>query len=249
MIWFLGDVHGDTGHILPAIKAAGASARPSALVFLGDIEMDVPFSEFAKRIYASAGVQCWFIPGNHDTDHARFLDNLSDPDSAALNLHGRVVEIDGRRVAGLGGIFRQDIWHPDAESGEPSFLSHSEYEENLRSRSRGFGEIEENKLLKHRSTIFYEDYAEIYGQPADILVTHEAPGCHPHGFSLIDDLARSMGAALAFHGHQHDRLDYSRFFGDIGFKAYGVGLCGITDCSGAMVRPGKFDEARNALRA
>ena len=39
-------------------------------------------------------------------------DNLWGSELADRNLHGRVVEIAGYRVAGLGGIFRGKIWNP-----------------------------------------------------------------------------------------------------------------------------------------
>lgn len=40
--------------------------------------------------------------------------------------------------------------------------------------------------LTHRSTIFPDDYERLLKQRADILVTHEAPSAHPHGFAAID---------------------------------------------------------------
>lgn len=63
----------------------------------------------------------------------------------------------------------------------------------------------------------------------DILVTHEAPSCHPQGFKAIDDLARAMRVQKAYHGHHHDRIDYSREWGSLGFQAIGVEFCGVTD--------------------
>ncbi len=54
----------------------------------------------------------WWILGNHDTDSDPDHDNLFGAELAHRNLHGRVVEIAGVRVAGLGGIFRESIWSP-----------------------------------------------------------------------------------------------------------------------------------------
>ena len=56
---------------------------------------------------------------------------------------------------------------------------------------------------KHRDTIFYEDHETLGQLRADILVTHEAPSCHPNGFVAIDELARRMGVRLIVHGHHH----------------------------------------------
>jgi hypothetical protein len=100
------------------------------------------------------------------------------------------------------------------------------------------------KALTHKSSIFYEDYTELYGQKADILVTHEAPSCHRHGFIAIDSLAQSMKVKTTFHGHHHDCLDYSEHEAKLGFKPHGVGLRGVTDMYGGMIRAGQLDEQR-----
>ena len=54
----------------------------------------------------------WFINGNHDTDSEADYDNLFGSKLANKNLDGRVVEIAGVRIAGLGGIFRGQVWRP-----------------------------------------------------------------------------------------------------------------------------------------
>jgi hypothetical protein len=69
------------------------------------------------------------------------------------------------------------------------------------------------------------DYFGLVGQRADILVTR-GPSSHPHGFDAIDELGRSLGVSKAFHGHHHDRLDYSSHRERLGFDAFGVGFCG-----------------------
>lgn len=99
--------------------------------------------------------------------------------------------------------------------------------------------------LTHKSSVFYDDWLELYGQQADILVTHEAPSCHPHGFVAIDVLAQSMRVKFAFHGHHHDRLNYAAHEERLGFSPHGVGLRGITDMYGGMIRIGQLDEKRS----
>ena len=250
MIWILGDNHGHFDHVLEAVKATGE--RPSAVIFLGDLDCPKPFSQCVADIEA-VGIQCWAIPGNHDTDSAENYRNLfEDSLFKSRNLHSRIVEIDGLRVAGLGGVFRGEIWFP-RETGleEPVYQSYAAYLETSISqrpaRLRGHGLFEKDR--KHMSSIFYEDWLHLYGQSADVLVTHEAPDCHPHGFKPITALAQSMKVRFAFHGHHHDSLDYRRHDDRLGFQAFGVGFCGITDVFGGRIAVGDFDEARRYRQA
>ena len=231
MIYFFGDTHGCFDHVLDVVD----QDRPAAVVFLGDLQAQRPLEIELATILDKTEV--WFIHGNHDTDSEADYDNLFGSALADRNLHGRVVEIDGLRIAGLGGIFRGQVWAPPAEwlHARP---------EDFAARC-GKGNLWRGGLpRKHRSSIFPADYFGLVGQRADILVTHEAPSSHPHGFDAIDDLARSLGVSKAFHGHHHDRLDYSSHHKRLGFNAFGVGFCGISDANGRMVRPGDFDEVR-----
>jgi predicted phosphodiesterase len=268
MIYFLGDVHGRFDHILRAIQAdESQEGKPKAAVFLGDIE---PLRRFEHEIQPllDAGIEVWFIHGNHDTDIQPTWDNLLG--SGDRNLHGRVVAIQGLRVGGLGGIFRGEIWYPkDAvDAGVAKYRSYADYERQIRqepglkrrlskmdlvqlqavpsraSEAELLDQSRTGKLLKHSSTIFPEVVESLAAQRADILVTHEAPSCHPHGFQAIDRLARAMGVEAVFHGHHHDNLDYWPWDKKLGFRAYGVGFRGITSETGAVITPGDRDEAR-----
>ena len=266
LIWMLGDVHGNFDHVLETVRASGE--RPAAVIFLGDLQCPAPFADCVKDIEA-AGIACWAIPGNHDTDSEQECRNLFDDLLfQARNLHGRVAEIAGLRVAGLGGVFRGEIWYPrpsaNAEAvAEPRFRRYAEFRDDLQQRQgvkrplsadeaaagaeRIAGRSEDarhGKRRKHKSSIFPEDYVNLYGQTADLLVTHEAPSCHPHGFREIDALAQSLRVKYAFHGHHHDSLNYRSDFERLGFAAYGVGFMGITDMFGGRLRVGTFDESR-----
>jgi hypothetical protein len=64
---------------------------------------------------------------------------------------------------------------------------------------------------------------------ADILVTHEAPSCHRHGFDVIDQLACALRVKELFHGHHHETRDYSAQFSQLGFRAHGVGFREIAE--------------------
>jgi len=251
LIWMLGDVHGNFDHVLETVLATGE--RPAAVIFLGDLECQVPFTQCVAAIEA-AGIECWAIPGNHDTDSAENYVNLwDDPLFKSRNLHGRVVEIAGIRVAGLGGVFRGEIWYPLEGLEEPHIRDWNAYVENqnvrrptrLRVRADDIEQISRDGVLrKHCSTIFYEDWLRLYAQAADILVTHEAPDCHPYGFGAITALAQSLKVKFAFHGHQHDSLNFRGHDKRLGLAAYGVGFMGVTDMFGGTVRVGSFDEGR-----
>jgi predicted phosphodiesterase len=238
MIYFLGDVHGNFDHILPALLAdQTGDGQPKTAIFLGDLQAQRPFEEEIKPLI-DAGIAVWFIHGNHDTDSRKDWDNLLP--SWHRNLHGRVVVIDGLRVAGLGGVFRGKVWHPPEAARHLSFAS-LEQSEQYQPHTKA----ERNtRALKHSSTIFPDVYHHLTRQRADILVTHEAPTCHPHGFEAIDTLAKNMGVQAAFHGHHHDALNYRAWDTRLGFRAYGVGFCGIIDMHGGWVLAGDFDEAR-----
>lgn len=253
MIWILGDNHGHFDHVLEAVKATGE--RPSAVIFLGDLECPKPFSQCVAEIEA-AGIQCWAIPGNRDTDSAENYANLwGDRLFEERNLHGRVAEIAGVRVAGLGGVFRGAIWYPQEGMEAPLVPGWNDFVESLNVRRPHRLRVvadqlsketisRDGVLRKHRSSIFYEDWLCLYGQTSDVLVTHEAPDCHPHGFKPIAALAQSMKVRFTFHGHHHDSLDYRRHDDRLGFQAFGVGFCGITDVFGGRIALGDFDEAR-----
>lgn len=239
MIYFLGDVHGHFDHVR---KSALAGRRPDALVFLGDIE---PARSFMEEIapLLEAGIEVRWIRGNHDTDTHENWDKLAG--AMHLNIDGQVVEIAGLRIAGLGGVFRGEIWYPDPANAGGS-VPHYENYEDYRQKSTGLSEqIRANKARKHLSSIFWNTYEQLWEQRADILVTHEAPGCHPNGFTVIDELAQAMGVSRVFHGHHHDSLDYRSWDEQLRFKAFGVGFCGISDENGTVIRAGDYDEARS----
>lgn len=245
MILFFGDVHGDVRHVLPAV----VKHRPAAVIFLGDIQADKPLEQVLAPILGLTEV--WFIHGNHDSDSELEYQHLFASGLAARNLHGKVVEIAGRRVAGLGGVFREEVWFPDRSPAR-----HDNYEDyaqfvELNRRIRPVNNdvalanrVATGKLLKHRSTIFPDTYHALALERADILVTHEAPSCHHYGFHAIDELARAMGVRQAFHGHHHDSLDYRAHWSRLGFQVYGVGLRGILDLTGQTLRAGEGDSVR-----
>lgn len=268
MILMFGDTHGYFKHVLPVVEAE----KPEAIIFLGDLQAQRPLELELDTVLDKTEV--WWIPGNHDTDSRKDYDNLFESKLADRNLHGRVVQIAGVRIAGLGGIFRESVWYPQLSAtivprypNYESFIDadmEAERWKEYRRQSRGTMSEEEwrqhqqklatgwkpnlpspplvGKALTHRSTIFWNTWMELHGQLADILVSHEAPSCHPHGFAAIDELAQSMKVKFTFHGHHHDRLNYTEHEERLRFSAHGVGLRGVTNMYGEMIRSGQLDD-------
>lgn len=229
MIWFAGDPHSQFDHILRLAKAQ----RPSAIVLLGDIECSLPLERILSPILDF--VEIWFIPGNHDCDTQQYWDNLAHSQLADRNLHGKVATIDGFRVAGLGGVFERPIWRPD----EPfeGFQSYAAYEAFMKGR-RLDPELLTSKLLRQRASIYPDDYFSLAMETADILVTHEAPHFHRHGFKEITELAQHLSVQTAFHGHHHETHSYPGVLQSHGFSAMSVGLRSIVDLHGTVVWDG-----------
>lgn len=208
-----------------------------------------------EPLHALLGDLCevtWFIHGNHDTDSASDFENLWGSSVADRNIDGRVLVLpSGVRIAGLGGVFREDVWHPDPSrrmKGRPAYMNAAEHTRLTKPKDRHKG----HQPRKHWSSIYKETVDRLARMSADILISHEAPSYHKQGYPAIDELARAMGASTVIHGHHHDCIDSSRKWVGQGFKSFGVGLRGITGLStdGEMVviRPGELDDRARVYR-
>lgn len=241
MILFCGDPHGRFDHIIQAVE----DTKAHAVVLLGDMEAPAPLSKLLEPIRE----RVWLIHGNHDTDSEASFNNLWLDDLAARNLDGSVSTLPGGvRVAGLGGVFRESVWHPDPASqmrGKPAFRNAKEHAARTPRQDRCQG----MQHRKHWSSIYPDVVDRLANLRADVLVSHEAPGYHPYGFEILDTLAQQMRAGILVHGHQHDRLDSSSCWERQGFKSFGVGLRGIsaltTDGEMVVIRPGELDDRRS----
>lgn len=262
MILLCGDNHGRFGHILDAIEFVRASAMGtiSDVIFLGDIEAQRPFEIEIAPILA-LGVEVHWIVGNHDTDSEENWRHLQG--SMHRRLDGKVTEIAGLRIAGLGAVFRGQIWYPrDSKNAdavaEPHFDSFTDFEADLRRRqppriAASIDAVKNGTLRKHCSTIFPDVVRSLAAQRADILLTHEAPGYHRHGFDELTRLAQAMGVRMAVHAHHHENLDHGNE--PHGFEAYGVGFCDVAMLDPetlelkflppAIIEDGQIFEARN----
>jgi len=75
-----------------------------------------------------------------------------------------------------------------------------------------------------------------YRPKAVILLTHEAPSCHRHGFEELDLLAEVMGAKLIVHGHHHSHYNACL---ESGIRVCGAPLRGVVNINGSLVVGGK----------
>ena len=91
---------------------------------------------------------------------------------------------------------------------------------------------------RHRTSIFPSTYDNLMDHKADVLVTHEAPGCHRKGFLAIDQLAKKLQVKYLFHGHQHEDRHYPTYYG---FTPRGVGYRGIVNLRGDDIVPAQID--------
>lgn len=224
-IFFCGDPHGEFDHI----NAAAREYKPAAMVILGDLQPPGPIGEVLEE--ALAFTQVWWIPGNHDTDTDAFYDSLWKGPLASHNLHGKVGNVAGLRIAGLGGVFRGQIWMPD---GEPNYSSVGTFLRHVGKNNTWRGGLPR----RHRTSIFPSVYENLAKQRADILVTHEAPSCHRKGFQAIDRLAQNLHVKWLFHGHQHESIAYGRY---CGMWVRSVGLRGIVNLRGEEIVESQID--------
>ncbi len=226
-IWFAGDPHGGTIFLRDALKYC---KRPDAIILLGDNMFSEPIR---SKLQADLGdvPPIWLIHGNHDTDSAAYFEQAFGPN----NIHGRVVEVAGVRIAGLGGVFRGAIWMPPDPPKYHSYEQwHGLWSMAVPPRQRTAPEaFVAGKARKHKSSIFLADIERLSGLRADVLVTHEAPSCHPNGFAVIDDLARRLGVKAVFHGHHHMNMNYREKLA--GGVAFGVGARSICDLAGNRI--------------
>lgn len=217
-LMFFGDPHGDLKSVIAAVERL----RPEAIVLLGDIQARQLLHIELNSILGFTEI--YWIPGNHDTDSDADYDNLWGSELADRNLHGRIVQIAGYKVAGLGGIFRTKIWDPRQPMKEAAFPSSEAMRRTMKREERW----RDGVSRKHRSSIFPVDYQQLQRSgPADILVTHEAPAAHPHGWRAIDELAETLGVQLVVHGHHHQNIDYvieGLMSAAVPFRAFGVDM-------------------------
>ena len=229
-IIFIGDIHRRWDHVERGLAAL--SRPPRHIVLLGDMECTAPLDALVAPILARGAGLHWIF-GNHDADGgvemwANLADPARNPRTSGGALHGRVAEIGGLRIAGLGGTFHTRVWNPPAP---PRLQSRTELADDMARLGPGWSADATAALATALSTmaIWPEDVEALARQRADILVTHEAPSSHRSGAAVLDKLARAMGARLVVHGHHHTGY---RATAEDGLQVQGVGAAWGIDLAG-----------------
>lgn len=236
-IVFIGDIHQMWDRVEHGLSQLGT--QPKAAVILGDVQCDQPLDTVAAPLL-SRGIAVHWIFGNHDNDGGSGMWHLltaarHNPLTASRSLHACITEVEGIRIAGLGGTFRPRIWKPPSQ---PRLLHRTELPDDVCQMVRGWRPDHIEALVHSLGTtaIWPEDYEFLAGQRADILVTHEAPSSHPAGSAALDALARSMGARLIVHGHHH--VNYLATAED-GLQALGVAAAWGATATGRILWEGE----------
>ncbi|ASF44965.1 metallophosphoesterase family protein [Methylovulum psychrotolerans] len=215
---FAGDPHGNFNALITAVH----KHRPEAVVMLGDYDLEQPLETYLAEILDLT--QVWWIAGNHDFETPCKYHNLFHSALAHKSLHLKVTEVAGLRIAGLGGIFLGRVWYPPQV---PKWRNKQEYLEHQAAHIKNA-----DMSLKYRSAIWHDEFEALRSLKADILVTHEAPGSHRHGFAVIGELAAAMGVKHIFHGHLHE--NYTRIIKQH-IHVFGVANRTVTNLRGQIV--------------
>ncbi|TCP92149.1 Icc-related predicted phosphoesterase [Cricetibacter osteomyelitidis] len=226
MILFAGDPHGSYEHLYPFIEGK----ENLALVILGDLQLTTA-DELDKL---ARHCELWFIHGNHDSKTVQAFQSIWGTQWRERNLHGRVVEIQGKRIAGLGGVFRGQIWMPP---NKPMFFDPIHFCQYCPQERIWNGGVP----LRHRTSIFPSDFEALENQQADVLICHEAPKPHPSGFKVINELADKLAVKQIYHGHHHDNFSYQGMLGKFNYQIINVGFRSICNEAGEYLRIGIDD--------
>jgi predicted phosphodiesterase len=231
-ILFIGDIHQQWDKVARGLDTL--RDPPRSVVLLGDIECDRPLDALAAPLL-DRGIAVHWIYGNHDNDGgpemwANLCDPARNPRTSAGALHGRVLEVEGVRIAGLGGTFRPRVWDPPSR---PRLTARTELDDDIAALGPEWGDTHRDALRHSLSSaaIWREDYDRLADERADILVTHEAPSSLRRGKGALDGLARAMGAGLIVHGHHH--VGY-RARAEDGLRVFGVGSAWAVDLEGGV---------------
>ena len=190
-LFFYGDPHGEWRPLLRADLGS-----EDTVVIVGDCDLDVPLKVKLAPLFAR-GVTVRWIVGNHDTDIQQWYDNLTSYPEG--DLHCRVQVLSGVATAGLGGIFKGTVWYPRLGDKPPAIYSRAERLSGLAHHRRW----RKGLPLVARDAIYPEEYYDLAMHSASVLVSHEAPTTHQHGFPALDELGAAMGVRWHIHGHHH----------------------------------------------
>jgi Icc-related predicted phosphoesterase len=144
---------------------------PDVVVSCGDLPID-----YLEYIVSLTDVPLAYVCGNHDPADCR--------PQGCITVEGRIVDVRGLRIAGLGGSMRY------------SRGPHQFTEEEMRRRSR---RLARGARLRRRG-----------GRAVDVLITHSPPrgvgdrSDKAHlGFESFHRLVLTLGPKVMLHGHIH----------------------------------------------
>jgi hypothetical protein len=177
----------------PAAAGGPGGERPVQLILACG---DLPF-DYLSTLMNVLDVPLAFVPGNHDPDVSGYRASRAGltlraglparppwPDGA-VNADGRVVDVAGLRLAGLGGCRRY--------SEGPN--QYTEHQQSRRARAL-------------RARAWWRRRRDRRG--VDVLLTHAPPrgvgdGDDPahRGFTVLHDLVDALRPATLLHGHVH----------------------------------------------
>jgi hypothetical protein len=221
-IILIGDPHGEYAEIIEQVLRLPGG---STVIFMGDLELRMPFREQLRPLFDAGFNLRWFL-GNHDLNapgqrhlfkegspgDPGFLFDDAQGGYSAGDIGNTVQTIEGFAVACLAGTFKGRVWDP--KQSDARYYSREDWLKAHRQRWRGGLPIDMLPAIFPRDLKFPGHVAV-----ADLLLTHEAPSTHLFGFRQLDDLCADMGAHMHVHGHHH------RSYSAIGPRgAYVVGL-------------------------
>jgi calcineurin-like phosphoesterase family protein len=166
----------------------------------GDVDLvlaagDLPF-DYLEYLADALNRPCVFVPGNHDQDLSGYsrsrgmsmrdgLPSAYPGPAGWVNADGRVVDVAGVRIAGLGGSIRYN--------GGPNQWTE-------RQQARRAARVARSASRRRRRD----------GRRVDVLLTHSPPlglgdrDDPPHrGFACLRTAVERMRPGLLLHGHIH----------------------------------------------
>jgi hypothetical protein len=162
--------------------------RPDIVLSCGDLPFD-----YLEYLVSRLDVPLLYVPGNHDPS-VRLADTRWSPlqfdppvpgPAGCENVDGRIVDVHGLRVAGLGGSLRY----------KPGPNQYSQAEMRRRALKLEF-RIRLKRVRK--------------GRKLDVLITHAPPFGHAEakdaahlGFAAFNRLIEKFEPLLLIHGHIH----------------------------------------------
>lgn len=195
---------------------------------------DLP-ADYLAALMNALDVPLVFVPGNHDPDLTGYRQNraglvtLAGFPAAppwppgAVSADGRVVDVAGVRVGGLGGCLRYG-------DGPNQYTERQQARRSRRLRHRA----RSRRLRDHR--------------PVDVLITHAPPrglgdaDDLPHrGFGCYHGLIADLGPTVLLHGHVHPRGPRLRTAGP-------TSVCDVTGWRLLEITPGGLAEVQGGHR-